>query len=100
MRTNQSLGLGRNIISVVMLTGHCVMDRYAERMSLPFNDFCRGCKFVEEEETFLRFLCQCPPYAICRYRLFGSSFLIRFTELLSIDIRDIALFIKLSVAFD
>ena len=44
-RTNQLLGLSRDIISITMgvLTGHCVMGRHAERMRLPFNDFCRGC---------------------------------------------------------
>lgn len=97
-RTNQLLGLGRGIISitVAMLTGHCVMGRHAERMRLPFNDFCRGCRSAEEEETVIHFLCQCPSLARCRYRLFGSPFLVSLTELSSIDVKDIASFIKLS----
>ena len=40
--------------------------------------------------------CQCLSLARCRYRLFGIPFLVSFTELSSIDIKDIASFIKLS----
>ena len=45
-RTNKLIGLDRNIISiaVAMLTGHCVMGGHAERMRLPFKDFCRGAR--------------------------------------------------------
>ena len=52
-RTNRLLGLGRDVISttVAVLTGHCRMGRHAERMRLPFNDFCRGCRSTEEEKT-------------------------------------------------
>ena len=41
--TNQLLGFGRDIISitVAMVTGHCVMGRHKEIMTLPFNDLCR-----------------------------------------------------------
>ena len=61
-RINQLFGLGRDIISatVAMFTDHCVIGRHAERMGLPFNDFFRGCRCLEEEETILHFLCQCP----------------------------------------
>ena len=54
---------------------------------------CRGCRSAEEEETVIQFLCQCPYLARCRYRLFSSPTLISLTELSSIDIKDIALFI-------
>ena len=64
------------LTTVAMLTGHCIMGRHAERMSLPFNDFCRGCRSIEEEETVFHFLCQCPSLARYRYRLFGSPFLV------------------------
>ena len=71
-RTNQLLGLGRNFISirVVMLTSG------------------------KDEET-IHFLCQCPSLARCRYRLFGSPAVVHLTKLSSIDVKDIALFIKL-----
>ena len=43
---------------LAVLTGHFVMGRQAERMQLPFNDFCHGCnRYVEEEETVALFLC-------------------------------------------
>ena len=75
--TNQLLGLGRDVIStsVAMLTGRCVMGRHSERMRLPLNDFCHGCRSAEKEENVIHFLCQCPSLSRCRYRLFGSPFL-------------------------
>ena len=94
-RSNQLLELGLDIISttVAMLTGNCVMRRHTKRMKLPFNDFCRS---AEKEETVIHFLCQCPYFARCRYRLFDSSFIVSLTELGSIDIKDRVSFIKLS----
>ena len=56
-------------------------------MRLPFDD-------VEEEETVLHILCQGPSLARCKYRLFGSPFLVSLTELSSIDIKGIASYIK------
>ena len=53
---------------------------------------------VWEQETD-HFLCQWPSLATCRYRLFGSTFLVNLTELSSIDIKDIASFIKFSGRF-
>ena len=64
-------------------------------MRLPFNDFCYGCRSTEEEETLVRFLCQCPSLARHRYRLFGTSLLVSLKELSSIDIKDIVLYIEL-----
>ena len=100
-RTNQLLGLGRDVISTTMavLTGHLVMGRLAERMRLPFNNFCRWCRSAEEEETVIYFLCQFPSHAWCRYRVFGSPFLVNLMEQSSININDIASYIKLSVWF-
>ena len=98
MRTNHLLGLDRNIISitVAMLTGHCVMGRHTERMRLPLNDFCSGCRSAEKEETVIHFLCQCSSLARCRYRLFGTPTLVSLMELSSIDVKDVASFNKLS----
>ena len=61
-RTNQLLGLNRDIISskVAMCTGHCIRDRHAERMRLPFNDFCNGCISAKEKKIVIYF-CQSPP---------------------------------------
>ena len=84
-RTNQLLGLGRNVSSIIvaMLTDHCGMGRHAERMQLPSNHFCivSSGRSAEEEETFIHFICQCSPHARCRYRLFGSPIFISLTEL-------------------
>ena len=97
-RTNQLLGLGRDIISttVAMFTGHCVMGRLAGRIGLLFNGFCRECRSVAEEQTVIYFLCQCPSLARCRYTLFDSLFLVSLKELSSIHIKDIATYIKFS----
>ena len=75
-------GLGRDIISttVAMVTGYCVMGRHTESMRLPINDFCRGCRSAAEEDTVVRFFCQCPSLARCRNRLFGYSFLVSLTK--------------------
>ena len=96
-RTNQSLAAGRNLISttVALLTGHCVLARRVERMRLPFNDFCRECKCTEEEETVIYFLCECLSLARCRYSLFVSLTLVSMMQLLSIDFKVTASFIKL-----
>ena len=51
-----------------MLTGHYFMGRHAERMELPSNGFCRGCKPTEEEKTLAHFLFQCPSPTRCRCR--------------------------------
>ena len=64
------------------------MERYAERMRLPFNDFCCGCRSTEEEETVIHSFCQYPSLARHGYRLFGSSFFGSLTELFSINIKD------------
>ena len=85
--TNQLLGSDVISTTVVVLTGHCVMGRHAERVRLSFN---------EEEEIIIHFLCQCPFHARCWYRLFDSPFLVSLAELPSIDIKDIASYIELS----
>ena len=96
-RTNQLLGLDCDIISitVAMLTGPCVMGRHGERMQLPFNDFCHSCRSAKKEKIVIHFYSQCPSLARCRNRLFGSLFLVSLTELSSVDIKDIASFIKM-----
>ena len=75
-RTNQLLGFDRDVVlnTMAMLTGHFVMGRYAERMRLPFNDFCHGCKSSKEEETVNNFFCQCKSLARCRNRWFEYIF--------------------------
>ena len=55
-------------------------------------------RLQEEEEIPIHFPCQYPP-ARCRYRLFGSPILVGLAQLLSIDVKDIALLIKLSACF-
>ena len=53
---NQLLGFIRGIISLAVLTGHCIMGRHAESMQLPFNDFRNGRRSADEKETVNRFL--------------------------------------------
>ena len=94
-RINQLLGLGRDVISttVAVLTGHCIIERHAKRKRLAFNNFCRGSKFAEVEETVMHFLFQFPSLSRRRYSLFGSPFIVSLTELSSIDIKGIASYI-------
>ena len=94
--TRQLLGLVRIVISitVLMLKGRCVMGRHTEKIQPPSNDFCHRRKSAEEEYYVIHFLCQWPSLASCKYRLFGSPILFSLTELSSIDVKDIASFIK------
>ena len=61
-------------------------------MRLAFNDFYRDCRSAD----FVHFLCQCLFPVRCRYRLFGSPFLVNLTKLSSIDIQNTSSFLKLS----
>ena len=72
------------------------MGRHAEGIGFSFYNFCRGCRSAEEENFLFHFVCQCPFLARCRYKLFGSPFLASLTEPLSINMKAIASFIKLS----
>ena len=62
-------------------------------MRLLFNDFYGGSRCAEEETSVIYFICQWPSLARCRYRIFGSPFLVSLTELPAIDIKDIASYI-------
>ena len=74
-RHSDQLGLDHKVISitVAMLTCYFVMERYAKRMQLSSNDFCRECKFAEEDDSGIHFLCQYLSLAKCSYGLFGLS---------------------------
>ena len=81
----QLLGLGRSDISqtVAALTGHCVMVRNAERMRLQFN----------EEETLLSFFAR---FFLDIDNVIWLPIFVSLMELSSIDIKNIASYIKLS----
>ena len=91
-RCKYSLFGSQTLVSLTELLSIDVMGRHTER----FNDFCRECRSAEEEEVVIRFLCQCPSLAWCKYRLFGSQVLVIFTELSFIDFKDLVTFIKFS----
>ena len=95
-RTNQLLGLGRNInsIAVAMLTGHCIMGRHAGRIGIPLKEFQRVCRFAEDEEAVIHFPCQCLSLASCRYRLFGSPIVHLWRHNGSLDVLKLAFGIK------
>ena len=69
-RTNQILGLICDLKSttVAVLTGYCIMGRHAEKIRLPFNDFCHGCRYAEEKETFNHFVCYFTPNFLSAWR--------------------------------
>ena len=52
-RTNRLKKFKRNDIRTLVgvLTGHCLIGRHASRLGVPYNDYCRSCQEVEEEET-------------------------------------------------
>ena len=37
-------------ILVGVLAGHCLIGRHASRLGTPYNDYCRSCHEVREEE--------------------------------------------------
>jgi len=78
------------------LTGHWLVGTHAGRLKAPQNDFCRGCKDEEEEETVEHLLRLCP--ALCRLRLkhLGSPFIDDLTEISEIKLKNISAFIKSS----
>ena len=66
-RTNHLLGLGCDdvLTKVIVLTGHCVIGKHAERMRLQFTESCHRCG-----SAVSHFLCQCPSLATCRFKFF------------------------------
>ena len=77
-RTIQLLKLPRNHLRnlIGIITGHWPFGEHARRLGLPYNDFCRSCKDVEEEETTEHLLCHCPSFEDLRERLFGLRTLV------------------------
>ena len=94
-RTIDLLSLNRRSIQLTtsVLTGHCALGKHAERLGLPFNDYCRSCGSEEEEETVLHLMCQCPALARKRLTTLGAAFFPSLTSLSSLDIKDIARFL-------
>ena len=95
-RTLIKLNVNSIYQTVSILTGHCLFGRHAARLGVPHNDYCRSCGCAEEEETVLHLMCQCPALARSRSLLLGSPFLSSLSELSSIDLLNIARFIKKS----
>ena len=71
--------------AVAMITVHCAMGRYAERMRLFFNDFCRDFRGAAEKETVIHF------FSLCAHPLLDAGI-----DCLPLRFKDIALFMKLS----
>ena len=94
-RTRQLLQLKRNTIGTVVsvLTGHCLIGRHAARLGIPAPDYCRSCESIEEDETVLHLMYECPGLAKRRHRL-RSAFLTSLTELSSIDISSLSAIIR------
>ena len=72
---------------IELLTGHCRFGRHASRLGLTYNDYCRSCHDLEEEETIAHFLCGCPALQDIRQRSLGRS---RFNDLR--DLSNMALY--------
>ena len=66
---------------MAILMGLCPFGRYAVRLGIPANDFCRICGSEGKEKTVFHLMWQCPVLAIWRQRFLISHFLTFLTEL-------------------
>ncbi|KAL7726068.1 hypothetical protein ACLKA6_008526 [Drosophila palustris] len=97
-RTDALCNLSRVECSFVIrsLTGHWLIGIHAQRMSSPYNDFCRSCRDEEEEESLEHFFCSCPALMSRRLRTLGKPFLDGLGDLADIPPRKIAQFVQSS----
>ena len=54
MRTNETAMHQPKPVHYIA-TVYIMGNKHAERMRLPFNDFCHGCRSAEEEESVIHF---------------------------------------------
>ena len=92
--TNPLFGLQRSDISVTILWEDTLKEcgSYLNTSALNVGLL----KTRNPLSLSIHFLCQYPSLASCWYRLFGYPILVSLTELSFIDVKNIALFIKLS----
>lgn len=96
-RTKDILSLPRRSVSSLIgaITGHWLGGTHAERMGIiNRNDFCRSCRDEEEVETMVHLFCQCPALSRKRFLILGRPELDDLSDLRSVSIRDLMLFIK------
>jgi len=78
------------------LTGHWLVGIHAGRLKAPQNDFCKGCRDEEEEETEEHLLCFCPALCGLRLKHLGNPFIDDLTEIWGINLKNVSAFIKSS----
>ncbi|OFC59623.1 hypothetical protein BBW68_14995 [Candidatus Erwinia dacicola] len=95
-RTNRLLKFKRNDIRTLIgvLTGHCLIGRHASRLGVPYNDYCRSCQEVEEEETVKHLLCECTALYRKRIATIGRGFLDDVSEVAQIKLFVLMKFIR------
>jgi ribonuclease HI len=100
-RTKTLISLERRSLSniVGILTGHCILGEHARRMGLQYNDFCRSCGEVEEEESVPHFLCFCPALSHSRNLFLGSHLMGSLSELGNSNVKDVLRFVRSSKWF-
>ncbi|KAK9512908.1 hypothetical protein O3M35_001219 [Rhynocoris fuscipes] len=57
---------------VVLLTGHCRLNKHKRNLRIVVDDLCRYC--LEEEESAVHILCHCEGLARLRFRIFGEAY--------------------------
>ena len=95
-RTCRLLKFKRNDIRTLVgvLTGHCLIGRHASRLGAPYNDYCRSCQEVEEEETIKHLLCDCAALYRKRIATIGRGFLDDVSEVAQIKLVSLMKFIR------
>ena len=96
-RSKDVIALSRhNICTVIaVLTGHWVGGQHALRLGITGRqDYCPSCHDEEEEESIEHLLCHCPAFCRTRWSTFGHPHLDNLTDLQSVRIKDLLLFLN------
>ena len=84
------LKLQRGALSLIVgvITWHCIMGRHARHFGFGHlaNEFCRSCRYEEEEETVPHLLGSCPTLSQTRMKYLGTYYMNDLEELSWIDI--------------
>lgn len=73
-RQHYLLSLNKSSIKIItaLITGHCGLNYHLSKIGIAANSICDAC--LEDDETAIHFLCECPAFAWIRNRVFGTHF--------------------------
>ncbi|XP_043071850.1 uncharacterized protein LOC122322808 [Drosophila grimshawi] len=97
-RSRELCSLSRTNCSAMIraLTEHWLVAIHANRLQVPYSDFCRSCKDEEEVESPEHFFCHCSALARKRLEILGNHSLTDLSELRHMRPAKIAKFINAS----